>query len=186
MHFLFSKSSLYPQFHSSGNGATPPTALQTGPLTQTFLCQPLDLCFSLLASLQGRFCPPNSQFIFSLARGISFKVCQILCPNESFLVPGSHWHIQEDSDLADRKLPFASSSNVLKALCSPGSVSLKPNSPQHCVFGFSLGVPHSQQLSGPPPPQLFCQPPVLPPALLACLPQQSDPLEAGTLSSLNI
>lgn len=131
-----------PKFHNSGNGAPPPTtALQTGPLTLPFLCQPPNLCFRLLASLQGRFCPPNSQFIFSPAEGISFKVCQILCPNESFLVPLTH--SGGLCDPADRKLSFASSSSILKALCSLGSVSLKPNSPQRCVSSFSLGVPHS-------------------------------------------
>lgn len=119
----------------------PTTALQTGPLTLPFLCQPPNLCFRLLASLQGRFCPPNSQFIFSPAEGISFKVCQILCPNESFLVPLTH--SGGLCDPADRKLSFASSSSILKALCSLGSVSLKPNSPQRCVSSFSLGVPHS-------------------------------------------
>lgn len=119
----------------------PPTALQTGPLTLPFLCQPPNLCFRLLASLQGRFCPPNSQFIFSPAGGISFKVCQILCPNESFLVPLTH--SGGLCDPADRKPSFASNSSILKALCSLGSVSLKPNSLQRCVSGLSLGVPHS-------------------------------------------
>lgn len=146
----------------------PPTALQTGPLTLTFLCQSPNQCFRLLGSLQGRFCPPNSQFIFSPAGGLSFKVCQILCPNESFLVPLIH--SGGLCDPADRKLSFASSSNILKALCSLGSVSLNPNSPQRCVSGLSLGVPHSSSFLAHPLPSCFASPLYFPqPSLLVFL-----------------